>query len=545
MKLKLFNTRLYALLWICAFLCLFAAPATAFDITSARQGNLQKLHLNSTTDACLGERSDILESVSGDYQRSSIISGVTDNPANTGSWEFPGDPPVGPAVTTVPTIAPANVINYAEKISAFREAYETRSRIRQISINGMISGPGNENPASPIVTAASSSATENAKSVVEANNRFGLDFYGELVKDPQYSDSNIFFSPWSIISAFAITAEGARGTTQEEIQSVFHFPEDDAIMRQGFLEVDSGLNKDQAGYTLHTANALWAEESYQFLPGYITTAGRYYSAGVNNLDFINRPEESRGTINTWVEDKTAGRITDLLPPGSIDAMTRLVITNAIYFKGAWDEPFDKENTYDETFRISPGRTVTVPMMRNTDDKAKYWYAETDTLQVLSMPYEHESGNELSMLVILPKDDDLTPVEQNLDSEELSELRQSLVYKNVKVYFPKFTFESGYSLKAKITAMGMPTAFTPSADFSGMDGTRNLFISDAFHKAFVEVNEEGTEAAAATAVVMTQSCYIPMEPVPVFRADHPFIFLIQDDETGNILFMGRVVDPTAS
>ena len=387
------------------------------------------------------------------------------------------------------------------------------------------------------------SVSDSSEKVVEANNRFAIDLYQQLVSDPDQTGENIFFSPWSISSALAITYEGARGTTAEEIQSVFHFPADTATRRTGFSELAGGLNRGGAGYALHTANALWAEESYPLLPSYITTARNSYSAYVTNLDFINNPEPSRQTINQWVADQTGDTIQDLLPEGSIHPLIRLVITNAIYFKGTWDKQFSEENTVEEDFRVSASQTVRVPMMRRTDANAKYWYTETDTLQVLGMPYAHKDGKELSMLVILPRDDNLVAAEQSLTAGQVSELQQALACRQVKVYFPKFRLETEYRLSDTLIQMGMPTAFGyGETDFSGMDGTKALFIDNVFHKAYVDVNEEGTEAAAATAATMMMGMEISYEPVPVFRADHPFIFLIQDSDTGNILFMGRVVNP---
>ncbi len=386
--------------------------------------------------------------------------------------------------------------------------------------------------------------TENGKKVTQANNQFAIDLYTCLAEDPERAGENLFFSPWSISTALAITYEGSRGKTADEIQAVFHFPADKTTRRTGFYEIISGLNRGGTGYTLRTANALWAEKTYPFLPEYTYTVRNSYSASVANLDFINNPEDSRTTINMWVAQQTSARIQDLLPSGSIDPLTRLVITNAIYFKGTWDKQFSKDNTVEEEFLVSPSQTVRVPMMKQTDEDVEFWlYTETDTLQVLGMPYAHKDGKELSMLVILPKGGDLEPVEQSLDTTSLSEMQQAMVYKQVMVYFPRFRLEADYHLSDILKEMGMPTAFIPGeADLSGMDGTTDLYIDDVFHKAFVDVNEEGTEAAAATAVAVSGMAYI--EPIPVFRADHPFIFLIQDNDTGNILFMGRVVNPVS-
>ncbi|MDD1658176.1 MAG: serpin family protein [Methanomicrobiales archaeon] len=379
--------------------------------------------------------------------------------------------------------------------------------------------------------------------VVDANNRFALEAYREIRKDPAYGQSNLFFSPFSISSALAITYEGARGTTADEIQAVFFFPKDDATRRQGFQGLYQGINQGNSRYVLKTANALWAEKTYAFLPDYMRTALEYYSANATNMDFRNQPEPSRLTINRWVEVQTNNRIRDLIPQGAIDPLTRLVITNAVYFKGTWVKQFDANNTKEDLFTIAPGKTVPVQMMERTDSEAIFNYTETDTLQVLEMPYAKDGGKQLSMLVLLPKANNLAAVEDTLTVQQFSQWRNALRSQRVKVAFPKFTMETKYSLPATLSSMGMPTAFTGEADFSGMDGTKDLYIGDVIHQAFVEVNEEGTEAAAATAVVMKATGIRDEPPIPVFRADHPFLFLIQDNDTGNILFMGRVMDPT--
>ncbi|MDK2989757.1 MAG: serpin [Methanoculleus sp.] len=369
------------------------------------------------------------------------------------------------------------------------------------------------------------------------NNRFAFDLYRHIASAPEAAGDNLFFSPYSISSALAITCEGARGTTADEIGAVLHLPENETLRREGFAAIDTGLNSGSGNYTLRTANALWAEETYSFLPDYINAATRWYGTNVTNLDFINDPEESRETINRWVEEQTEDKIRDLLPPGSVDPLTRLVITNAIYFKGTWIEQFDANKTRDEEFRVAPNETVTVPMMHGD---AVYPYAETGTLRVLEMPYAHGNGTELAMLVLLPKEDNLTAAEEALDAGRLADLQKSLVSQRVRVFFPKFTLETGYPLPGVLAAMGMPTAFADDADLSGMDGTRDLFVTGVFHKAFVDVNEEGTEAAAATGVIAGGG--IRPETAPVFRADHPFVFLVVEKDSGTVLFIGRVVNP---
>jgi serpin B len=392
------------------------------------------------------------------------------------------------------------------------------------------------------VTASPEVVAESVANVTDGNNRFALDLYRQISSDPAYADMNIFFSPYSISSALAITYEGARGITADEIRSVLCLPIDDTVRREGFAALNAALNRGSDNYTLRIANALWAEETYPFLPGYIEVAERWYGANVTNLDFISDPEGSRETINRHVEGETEERIRDLLPPGSIDSMTRLVITNAIYFKGTWVREFNPDETVEEEFRVSPDRAVSVPMMRRTDEDAIYPYTETDTLQVLEMPYAHGNETGISMIVLLPKDGNLTALEGALDAETIEELRDSLVEQRVRVVFPKFRLETDYTLSQILADMGMPTVFSYDADLSGMDGTDMLFVDEVYHKAFVDVNEEGAEAAAATAVVVDLKGAPGGDTTPVFRADHPFVFLIVERDNGTILFAGRVVNP---
>ena len=374
----------------------------------------------------------------------------------------------------------------------------------------------------------SEATPEKVSAVVNANNEFAFDLYSKY-KDEK--EGNIFFSPYSISTVMAMTYEGARGQTAKEIQSVFHFPEE-SIRRPGFARLYNEINKKDKEYQLSTANTLWAQEDYKFLDEYFSTIKRYYDGDVTNLDFIKETEKSRVTINKWVEDKTKNKIKDLIPQGAIDGYTRLVLTNAIYFKGDWVLQFDKKKTREADFKVSPEKTVKVQMMGLTGDKAKFNYAETEELQILEMPYE---GDELSMLVILPREN-LESIDIN--NEKLNELRGMLSERKISVYMPKFKFETKYFMEKDLIEMGMPTAFSMGADLSGMTGNMDLFIDKVIHQAFVEVNEEGTEAAAATAVIVALKSSIS----DYFMADHPFMFIIQQKDTGNILFMGRVVDP---
>lgn len=374
--------------------------------------------------------------------------------------------------------------------------------------------------------------------VVEANNQFAFDLYSEYKSEK----GNIFFSPYSISTALTMTYEGARGKTAEEMQAVLRIPKDDKKRRLESERIYNQINKNSKDYKLSTANALWAQEDYKFLEEYINNVEKYYGGKTTNLDFIKETEKSRVIINNWVEDQTNNKIKNLIPKESVSVMTRLILTNAIYFKGAWVLQFNKKNTKDEDFKTSSGKTVKIPMMKLTGDDAEFNYAKADKVQILELPYD---GEDLSMLLILPEEDSLKKLERSINTKKLSEWKSVLKKQRVDIYIPKFKFETKYFMAETLKKMGMPLAFKwPGADFSGMDGTRNLYIGDVIHQAFVEVNEEGTEAAAATAVIMMWGSAGNIEEpvIPVFRADHPFIFIIQQKETGNILFMGRVSNP---
>jgi len=370
--------------------------------------------------------------------------------------------------------------------------------------------------------------------VVNSINQFAFDLYPAL----KNKEENIFFSPYSLSTAMAMTYEGARGKTAEEIRQVFHYPEDIEILRRGYAETINQINKKDKKYELHTANALWAQKNYPFLPEYFKTVEKYYGGKVTNVDFAWDTENSRLTINKWVEEQTRNRIKDLIPQGVITSLTRLVLTNAIYFKGNWETQFPKGNTKEAEFRASVDKKVRVPMM--FIGGRKFNYAENEALQLLELPY---AGNELSMLILLPRNE-LSEVEPYLKADKIQDLMKDMRQEEVDVYLPRFKFETKYLMggeKGILGRMGMPTAFSEMrADFSGMTGKPDLYITEVVHQAFVEVNEEGTEAAAATGIIMGAKAVLMKK---VFRADHPFIFFIQEKRTGAILFFGRVIDPT--
>lgn len=335
---------------------------------------------------------------------------------------------------------------------------------------------------------------------------------------------------------------GARGETAAEMQSVFHFTLPPERLHPAMGALLAGMNAPHQGYALSVADALWAEQDTHFLPAYLKLVETNYGAGFHPVDFKTSPEAARSTINAWVEKQTNDKIQNLLGPGTITAATRLVLTNAIYFKGSWSSSFDKAQTKDGDFHLSAANSVKTPLMHRT---GSYRYYDGGTFQAVELPY---TGNELSMVVFLPKEiAGLPALEKSFTAAAEKEWLEKLAMEDeVILSLPRFKMTQQFELSGVLGTMGMARAFSNAAEFSGIDGKPDFSISAAIHKAFIDVNEEGTEAAAATAIVMkSMAARVPMpEPPPiVFRADHPFLFLIRDDVSGAILFMGRVTDPT--
>lgn len=369
---------------------------------------------------------------------------------------------------------------------------------------------------------------ESLSSLVDALNDFSFNFYQKISKD---NNENIFFSPYSIFVALSMAYEGAYGNTATQMQSILNILQNDSATRGSFGRLYNLLNQKQEGYTINTANAFWAQQNYHFLPDYIGILTSYYMAEANELDFSKNVEAAQ-IINTWIEQQTNDKIKNMIDPGALSDLTRLVLTNAIYFKGLWENQFDPRDTSKADFEINSDETVEVDMMRLSD--IEFNYTETGDLQILKLPYK---GNDLSMIIVLPKENNVSIAESTLSAVNLANWNSSLRDIEIQVNIPKFKFETEYNLNDILMDMGMIDAFTGAADFSGMGGTKNLLISGVLHKAFVEVNEEGTEAAAATSVIVTAK-YVP----DIFNADHPFVFLIQHEETGAILFMGKAMNP---
>lgn len=382
--------------------------------------------------------------------------------------------------------------------------------------------------------------------VVDGNSEFAFELYRHL--SMQAGDGagaqNVFYSPHSISIALAMTYAGARGDTEQQMAETLHFTLPQERLHSAFNALDLELEsrgegaegKDDKGFRLNVVNAIWGQVDYKFLPEFLDTLAQNYGAGLRLVNFVGATEEARVTINDWVSEQTEGRIKDLIPTGMLTSLTRLVLTNAVYFNAAWATPFEEYMTQDGDFYLLDGSPVTVPLMQQTHD---FRYIEGSGYKAVELPYD---GYELSMFVVLPDEGQFSAFEDGLDFDTLAQDMQNGNYRQVALTLPKFEFESEFNLSGELEALGMVDAFSADADFSGMDGTHELFISEVIHKAFVAVDEEGTEAAAATAVVM-EAKGMPLEETPVeFKVDRPFLFFIQDIKTGAILFVGRVVNP---
>ena len=379
------------------------------------------------------------------------------------------------------------------------------------------------------------------QAVAEGNNRFATDIYGKLSESEK--GKNLFFSPYSIHTALGMTATGAKGTTRDQMVKVLHLPEDE---QRALASGDMGryYAHPRKDYELSVANALWGQKDFPWRAEWLAVQNERFGAGFNEVDFFKDKLGSIARINGWVEEKTRGKIQGLLKPEDVPvsggAITRLILTNAIYFKGKWADEFTKNATTDQPFHLAAGGSVPAPLMART---GTYGYADLGELQALELPYK---GSELSMVVLLPrKADGLPAIEKQLAAVKLSAWMGKLESKRVSVHLPRFKQEQRFEPRKQLEALGMLAAFDPEvSDFSGMADLSKeapLFIYKVIHQSFVDVNEEGTEAAAATAVVMATPASAESPPVE-FRADRPFLFLIRDVKHGTILFMGRVMNP---
>ena len=369
------------------------------------------------------------------------------------------------------------------------------------------------------------------------NTAFSLDLYRTLGKS---TGGNLFFSPYSVSTALSMTLAGAAGETEKQMALLLRAPENIKAYHAAQAAFEKNIDSiaEKGAVTLEAANSLWPQAGYALSKPFLHDLKHYYGSTVTPVDYRRDTEKARNTINTWVEKKTGDKIRELLKPGILNSLTRLTLVNAIYFKGDWTNRFDSSATADAPFFIRPDSTVTVSMMHQ---ERKFRYGASDSLQIIELPY---SGEDLSMFILLPAEKNgIAGLEQSLTPKGLDALTGSLREKNVSIFLPKFTVTSTLRLDETLRMLGMTDAFDPDkADFSAMTtGKNQLFIGAAVHKAFIDVNEEGTEAAAATGVVIGLTSAMP-NPVPVFRADHPFLFIIRENRSGSILFMGRVAEP---
>jgi len=397
---------------------------------------------------------------------------------------------------------------------------------------------------------ASAANPADLAALAEGNTAFAFDLYRAVAAQ---QDGNFLFSPYSMSLALAMVYAGARGETEAQMGQTLHYtlPQDRLHATFNALDLaltgltqptpEGGEDEESGDLRLHIANAVWGQQGYDFLPAYLDLLAANYGAGLRLLDFAAGPDAARQAINGWVSDQTEERIQDLLPPNSVGPDTRLVLVNAIYFYGAWADQFDEASTQDDPFTLLDGGQVTVPMMAQGGLSLPYMAG--DGFTAVELPY---GTGQAAMLVILPDAGRFAEVEAALDAARLAEIRQGLSSAAIgTLKMPRFEFESTLDLKDLLVGMGLTLPFEDAADFSGITDPTSLRIDAAVHKANITVDENGTEAAAATAVVMVEAAaMIPDQTVDVIL-DRPFIFAILDRSTGTVLFLGRVLNPAAN
>ena len=393
-----------------------------------------------------------------------------------------------------------------------------------------------DSPVYFIAADASASTPDGIEKVTTANNQFAIAMYRQINGHTGQADDNVFFSPYSLSTAMAMLYAAAEGETKAQIQKTFYYPSMD-ILNPNSAALYNQFNKPNPDYKLATVNDLWMEQGLTPTKSYVDTVQRYYGGQVTNLDFESNPNPSRLIINKKIAQHTNQLIPELLPKGSIKPITVAVLTNAIYFKGDWKVPFEVQSTTEQPFYNHIGTSPNIKMMQLQEH---FGYSEDKQVQVVQLPYK---GDDLSMLVVLPKSKDKAAMQQlvqDLSADTIKQWSKDLVTQEVNVHLPKFKLEASYQMKNLLTDMGMPRAFEKGAGFNLFDNSPPIKIDDVYHKAVVIVDEKGTEAAAATGIVADATA--ASAPPPVFKADHPFLFMIKDNKTDAILFLGQVNKP---
>ncbi len=397
------------------------------------------------------------------------------------------------------------------------------------------------------VSAGAQSESDNVSALVNGNNNFAFDLYQQIRAD---AEGNLLYSPYSVSQALAMTYLGARGSTEAQMADVLYFALPQSVLHPTFGLLNAGMleranaepdeNYGTPGYQLNIANALWGEQTYPFRADYISASADNYGAGLRLVDFIGNPEGARAEVNDWAAEQTNDRIQNILPEGIISPQTRLVLANAVYFNNAWATQFNEDSTQDAPFFLLDNSTVPVAMMQQAD---RFRYTSGDGYQAVELPYY----GDMSMVILLPEQAAFVDFEAGLDAAGFDAIINNLRYAELRLFVPRFEFESSLDLSQTLINMGMTAAFDPAAaDFSGMADIptgENLFLSAALHKAFIRVDEFGTEAAAVTVIIAGETSAMPDPQEPIeFRADRPFIFAIRDTQSGSVLFLGRVLNP---
>lgn len=377
-------------------------------------------------------------------------------------------------------------------------------------------------------------SNQNLSTLVDGNNEFAFDMYNLLKKD----NSNLFFSPYSVSLIMAMVYAGAKDETSAQIAKTMRYGSLQDNLHETFNFLSQTLSSrtyDEKTFSLKIVNDIWAQKDYSFCENFIDNLTMHYDSGLKMLDFISSSEQSRQTINEYINKKTNNLIKDLIPDGGITPFTRLVLTNAIYFKAHWQQMFDKNATFDGLFNLDDNMEVTVPMM---SQKSFFNYARNSTCQAIELPYE---GDNIVMTILLPNN--LSAFEEKLNKDSLKEILDGMTFQKVKLQMPKFKLESSLNLKKVLCSLGMKIAFDPvKANFEGISSNENLYLQEILQKALVIVDEDGTEAAAATAAIFACSCMPMLIPFEEMIIDRPFIFFIIDKNTKSILFMGKILKP---